>query len=163
MEEEKKVENTEQAPQEVEKQERPTFLTVLCILSYIGVGIAVISSLIALTAGKAGSMFMNAAKDVEGIENAPGMETASKGLQYATTISAISLISALVVLVGVIMMWKLKKTGFWIYIVGEIAPVIASFLLIGLSGFFGGAMAMIGLIFPVLFIILYGLNVKYMS
>jgi len=37
------------------------------------------------------------------------------------------------------------------------------FLLIGMSGFFGGFMAMIGLIFPVLFIILYGLNVKHMA
>lgn len=162
MEEETNVTTSEQAPQEVTKAKRPTFLTVLCILSYIGVGLAVITSLVALTAGKAGSMFMNAAKDMEGME-APGMETASKGLQYASSVSAISLISALVVLVGVIMMWKLKKTGYYIYIVGEIAPVIASFLLIGMSGFFGGFMAMIGLIFPVLFIILYGLNVKHMA
>ena len=162
MEEETNVKTSEQAPQEVKKTERPTFLTVLCILSYIGVGIAVITSLVAITAGKAGSMFMNAAKDIEGMETS-GMETASKGLKYASTVSGVSLISALVVLVGVIMMWKLKKTGYYIYIVGEIAPVIASFLLIGMAGFFGGFMAMIGLIFPVLFIILYGLNVKHMA
>jgi flagellar biogenesis protein FliO len=158
--EEKQAENVEQ--QEPAKKERPTFLTVLCILSFIGVGIVVISSLVGLLAGKAGSMIMEAAESVEGMQDIPEMEPVSNAVRYASTLSAINLICALIVLVGVIMMWNLKKLGYYIYVPAEIAPVIFGFILIG-GGMFGGLFAALSAIFPILFIILYGLNVKHMT
>jgi hypothetical protein len=59
-------------------------------------------------------------------------------------------------------MWKLKKTGFFIYVVGELAPVIVSAILLGGSAF-GGMSLVMGAIFPVLFVVLYGLNLKHLS
>jgi hypothetical protein len=116
---------------------RPTFLTVLCILSYIGCGLSIISSL----------------------------------MQLATTPLAgvLNLVASLICLFGVIQMWKLKKMGFYLYLVGEIAPLIITFATLGFAAMFsfaGGFMALIaGLmsIFPILFIILYALNLKHLN
>ena len=58
-------------------------------------------------------------------------------------------------------MWKLKKTGFYIYTVGQLAYVIVPFVMIG--GGLAGLMGIVGAIFPVIFIILYALNLKHMS
>jgi hypothetical protein len=161
--EEPKAEAVEQPQQAAPAQERPTFLTVLCILSFIGVGIQIIQGLISLFAKGAGSMIMEAAESLEGYEEVPGTEYIEESLSYASTLGIVSILAALVCLWGVIWMWNLKKTGYYIYIVGELAPVIVSFILVGFGSFLGGFFAMIGLIFPVLFIILYGLNVKHMS
>lgn len=162
--EEPTAETVEQPQQEPAKKERPTFLTVLCILSFIGVGFAVISQLIALFATKAGSALMDAATEsLEGYQDIPGMDLVESTVDHASTLAIIGIVAALVVLWGVIWMWNLKKTGYYIYIVGELTPVIVSFILVGFGSFLGGFFAMIGLIFPVLFIILYGLNVKHMS
>jgi len=140
--EEPKAEAVEQPQPAAPTQERPTFLTVLCILSFI---------------------LLEAAESMEGYQEVPGTEYVEESLSYASTLGIVSILAALVCLWGVLWMWKLKKTGYYIYIVGELAPVIVSFILVGFGSFLGGFFAFIGLIFPVLFIILYGLNVKHMS
>jgi pheromone shutdown protein TraB len=161
--EEKQAENVEQ--QQPATKERPTFLTVLCILSFIGVGLVVISNLVALIGGGVSKAIMESSEEVmqamEAVEEVPVVgESVSKIVSSASTIAAINIIAALVVLVGVFMMWSLKKTGYYIYIVGEIAPVIA---LIVLGGLLGGFMAIFSSFIAILFIILYGLNVKHMA
>ena len=115
---------------------RPAFLTVLCILSYIGCGLAIISSLLQLST--------------------------------SILIAVLSLAASLICLLGVIQMWKLKKMGFYIYLVGEIAPLVITFATIGFASMFsfeGGIMALMTAfmsIFPILFIILYAINLKHM-
>lgn len=160
--EEKQAENVEQ--QQPATKERPTFLTVLCILSFIGVGLVVISNLVALIGGGVSKAIMESSEEVmqamEAVEEVPGVESVTKIVSNASTMAAINLIAALVVLVGVFMMWSLKKTGYYIYIVGEIAPVIA---LIVLGGLLGGFMAIFSSFIAILFIVLYGLNVKHMA
>lgn len=114
---------------------RPGFLTVLCILSYIGCGFAVIGGLLSIT----------------------------------TIAGIVSLVAALLCLYGVIQMWNLKKMGFYLYLVGEIVPVIVSVVTIGFASLFsfaGGIFALIagglGLILALAFIIMYALNLKHM-
>ena len=161
--EEKQAENVEQ--QQPAKKERPTFLTVICILSFIGVGFVVISNIVALIGGGVSKAIMESTEEVmqamETVEEVPIVgESVTKIVSNASTMAAINIIAALVVLVGVLMMWSLKKTGYYIYIVGEIAPVIA---LIVLGGLLGGFMAIFSSFIAILFIILYGLNVKHMA
>jgi len=160
--EEKQAENVEQQPA---KKERPTFLTVLCILSFIGVGFVVISNIVALIGGGVSKAILETSEEVmeamETVEEVPVVgESVSKIVSNASTMAPINIIAALVVLVGVLMMWRLKKTGYYIYIVGEIAPVIA---LIVLGGLLGGFMAIFSSLIAILFIVLYGLNVKHMA
>jgi hypothetical protein len=68
------------------------------------------------------------------------------------------------------MMWQMKKTGFYLYLVGELAPLALSFLMLGsigaASGLAGGAMAAAGAIaaiFPIAFVVMYALNLKHMK
>ena len=54
-------------------------------------------------------------------------------------------------------MWKMKKTGFYVYLIGEWAPAVVTTVLLGF--FFG----IIGAIVPIIMSILYGMNVKDMD
>jgi len=160
-------------------KKRPAFVTVLGILGFIGVGWAIVAGVIQMLAGMAytavsGGLSDAANKATEGLQNVQGMEnvkgmeglndladSANKLLAHQTTLGIVSIVAALISLLGIIWMWTLKKKGYYVYIIGEIAPIIATIALAGFS--FAGAMAMIGMIFPILFIILWGLNLKHMS
>ncbi len=92
------------------------------------------------------------------------IETAQAGLDAAgeaaggslTMIFGIGLVLTLIGLVGVIMMWKLKKTGFYVYtgtqLLGIVVPIVM-----------GGEFGLWGAIFSAVFIVLYGMNLKHMS
>ena len=126
-------------------KKRPGFLKVLCILSFIGIGFAVIGGIYNLLT------FQTA---IEGLRMASAFlgdvgESFDKFIQWGTTVYIINIVAALLCLVGVYMMWNLKKTGFYIYLIGEIAPAIASFALIGGFGPFGTMAMVAGLIFPI--------------
>lgn len=66
-------------------------------------------------------------------------------------------------------MWRLKKIGYYIYIPGQILPLIGSFMTMnsfaGGTLFAGFGMVAIGIsfIFQLAFIIMYGVNLKYMK
>lgn len=159
-------------------KKRPTFITVLGILGFIGVGWQIISGFIQMAAGAVTSAMVDAGQEIsEGMSEIEGMSetmgsegmeqlnnVANEGvalLQHQSTLGIIGIIAAIVCLVGIILMWKLKKTGFYIYVLGEIAPVIATLVLVGFG--LGGFMAALGMIVPIVFIILWGVNLKHMS
>lgn len=156
-----------------ELKKRPTFLTVLGILSFIGIGFAVIGGIWNMLTLESSKQLMTSLGNMSEELDASGalggamnevMEGVKKLLDWGYVIYSIQIIAALICLVGVLQMWKLKKIGYYIYIVGEILPAIATFVLIGGFGPLGGMVAMLAsLIFPILFIILYGLNLKHMS
>jgi hypothetical protein len=156
------------------KPKRPTFVTVLGILGFIGVGWGIVAGVIQMLAGMAYNAVSGAVSDVatENLSNVEGgseamtefsnqMESANALLANQTTLGIVAIVASLICLLGIIWMWGLKKKGYYVYMVCEIAPVIATIALTGFS--FAGAMAMVGMIFPILFIILWGLNLKHMS
>ncbi len=163
----------------METKKRPTFITVLAILSFIGVAWQIISGFITMAAGAVSSTITGAGKSyaeglesLEGMENIEGMDQAMSGLneavdaagalaQNATLLGIINIVAALVCLLGVIWMWQLKKKGFFVYVVGELAAPIATIALVGFG--LGGMMATLGLIVPIIMIILYAINLKHMS
>ncbi|NMD01361.1 MAG: hypothetical protein GYA62_16795 [Bacteroidales bacterium] len=165
--------------QVMETKKRPTFITVLGILGFIGVGWQIISGIITMGAGavtsavtSAGSSYAESMSNIEGTENVEGMDQAMAGLneavdaanklaQNATILGIINIVAALVCLLGIIWMWKLQKKGFFVYVIGEIAAPVATLVLVGFG--LGGFMATLGFIFPIIFIILWGLNLKHMS
>jgi hypothetical protein len=96
---------------------------------------------------------------------AESMDAVNKSLQYASMIGWINLACVLACAFGAFMMWKLKKTGFYIYTAGELIPVVASIALLGSmpgGGLFAG-LGMIAAIIPVAFVVMYGLNLKHMK
>lgn len=128
--------------------QRPTMLTVLCILSFIFGGIAIIMLVIALL----GMGAVSAGASM--LENAGGTTTytgPSTSLTWAYLI--VGFLTAIVSLYGVIKMWKLEKMGFFLYTGATVVSIIMGVVY---SGF--GIMSIV----PLVFVVLYGLNLKYM-
>lgn len=146
---------------------RPTFLTVLCILSFIAAGFAIIGYITAITLMGAATAVVSAADDAIEAAGATGdsysemsaaMDTAmsagpSIGLTWAYVI--IGFVCTLVGLYGVIKMWKLKKVGFYMYAGASVVSMIMGMVYSGFS--------VMAVIFPIAFIVMYGLNLKSME
>ena len=149
---------------ENELPKRPQFLTVLCILTFIGSGLSFIGALWGYFSIKASEKFLQNITNSE--DHAHGMisgmqETMMKAVENAVPNMVIGLLCALICLYGAILMWKLKRNGFFIYTIGEITPAISAFFL-GADGLIGGAGAVVGLLFAVVWIVLYAINFKHL-
>jgi hypothetical protein len=74
----------------------------------------------------------------------------------------IGIIGVALCFVGAIMMRKFKKDGFWIYVAGQVLPIIGSLALLGTSQFTGVTSYVFAAI-PFLFIYLYSRQLKYLT
>lgn len=147
----------------VEQNKRPTFLTVLCILTFIGSGWGIISSL----------AFQE-----------PLMS------EYAGYYYWVMLLLNVGTLLGAIQMWQMKKMGLYIWTAAEVISVILMWVVV--KGFVAeltgavetgdaevdrlvtsaanetvaGAMnfaLILGSIFPAAFVVMYWLNAKHLK
>lgn len=124
---------------------RPTLLTVLCILTFIGSGLGVLVFLLATVAFGVVSGMM---------ESIPGMGALTAG---GVAFFAISLILSAVSLFGAIQMWKLKKMGFYMYVGASVVSFVLPMAMLGLP------FNAMGIFWVVLFAALYGMNLKHMK
>lgn len=147
---------------------RPAFLTVLCILSFIAQGFAIIGYIGVIALMGAATVVVDAADDAlnamadslggssmqremsEVIAETPGM-----GLTWAYII--VGFICVIISLIGVIQMWKLKKTGFFLYTAASVISMIMGIVYSGTEGI------VMALVIPIAFIVMYGLNLKAMK
>lgn len=121
---------------QVEVKKRPEFLSVLCILTFIGSGLGVLFSLL-------GVLGIGALAGFAEKFGAPAEAGFAIKPILIVVFSAASIY-------GAIMMWKLKKIGFYVYVAAQILIVA-----------FGWSI--MALVFAVLFVVLYGLNFKYLE
>ena len=63
--------------------------------------------------------------------------------------------------IGALMMRKLKKDGFWIYTAGQVLPIVGNIAIIGMAQF-TGATSYIMFLIPIVFIVLYARQRKYL-
>ena len=148
----------------------PGFLKVLCILTFVGAGIGVITGLINLVQAPFALEKFQQTQDLMGdMEGMPGggfmssmMDGAYQAALHAMPLAIAALTANLVCLFGALMMWKRKKIGFFAYIAGQTVGIAVPIALVGFSGIFGGIMAAVA-IFPVIFVIMYALNFKHLS
>lgn len=144
-------------PFEEEKQEnkRPVFLTVLCILTFIAAGFSILSALIVFFMP---SSFMEGMQgqfaDMLGEDKAEEMVAS---MAMATKLAPYQLIFSILSLVGAIMMFQLKRMGFYLYVLAQILLVVVPPLVSGQWSIFWPAF------WAVLFIVLYAINVKSMK
>ncbi len=90
-------------------QGRPTFLTVLCILTFIGSGLGVLGGILGLVGSSALATFAPAAGG-------------------SIIWSLLSLVASALCLFGAIQMWGLKKMGFTLYLAGSAVSVIVAII-----------------------------------
>lgn len=137
----------------------PAFLKVICILTFIGSGLAIFSNVFALFALKTTHAF-----------NVAIMEAAAKSgemldpetMFFNSKVTIISgIISSIGCLVGAILMWKLKKVGYYVYLISQICSIVFPFVFPIIPG--TSLMTILSLIFPIGFIVMYSVNLKHLS
>jgi hypothetical protein len=154
---------TETLNANLEAGKRPGFLTVLCILTFIGAGLGILGgiwnlvslpsqieslkSIAEMTRGFGGSLSGDVQSQIDSLE------------KFGMASAGLSLVGSLLCLFGAIKMWKLSKNGFYIYVGGQILAIVGVFLIMGTSWLAGP----LGMIFPIAFIVMYGLNLKHLK
>ncbi len=157
------------------ENERPTFLTVLCIITFIVSGIFSLSSISsALTYDKEAQIIANekaieqmytmASDDETGTMSQiiPSMEVFNtENIENAPVILSINVLGSILSLLGAIMMYRMKKTGFHLYLGSKVISMVPLlFFTLSLPvfityGFF--------LFFTIAFVIMYSRNLKYLQ
>jgi hypothetical protein len=122
---------------------RPTFLTVLCILTWISSGLLFLLFLTATVAfGVVGGMLSKVGMGAIG-----GAGAAAFG-GFALTYG--------LMFTGALMMWKVKKMGFYIYVAGNVINLALPFV-------FGMPFDIMGTAIVAIFIALYAINLKHLK
>ncbi|MGV3630386.1 MAG: hypothetical protein ACO1O6_04240 [Bacteroidota bacterium] len=151
----------------------PVFLKVLCILTFVGAGLYSLVYLFNMINFESSIKQLEASQEILSSTNNPfgdmsGLIAATK--KWGMLSYILGFAGCILCLVGALMMWKLKKIGFYIYVAGQIIPFIGSFLMMSASsgsGEFMGAVSTISVVFAILFsvafIIMYGVNLKHLK
>lgn len=159
--------------------ERPQFLKVLCILTWVCSGLMLLNTLAGMIMKPSEEQKMEQIEKMREInpEGAAQMEIAlnsQSGGQHILN-SILTVIALLLSAAGAMWMWNLKKTGFYIYLAGEALPYVSFFLggaaamqaVASMAGSMGNAIvgAVIGImvVFDIAFIIMYAVNLKHMN
>ena len=154
--------------------QRPTFLTVLCILSFLagiwGVYGGIQSSFTDKPQRDLEEARIEMEEAMDQMGEATGMVAnmmesaialAEKSAENAKPLGYVALATSLLSLLGVWLMWNLRRMGFGIYVVASLLGLLVPFAFLGFD-----LMTFIGLgvggFITVLFIILYAVNLKHM-
>ncbi|MGZ4056225.1 MAG: hypothetical protein ACXVPU_01680 [Bacteroidia bacterium] len=141
----------------------PQFLKVLCILTFIGAGLGFLGGIYNLIKAPTAVEDFEQRQEMMGDAAKGGflgnmMESAHQSAINAFPLAAGTIGSNLFCLIGAWMMWKQRKAGYYAYVVGQLFGIAVPAVFMGFSIFL-----IIGIAFPIAFIIMYGLNLKHMS
>jgi hypothetical protein len=151
------------------KTKLPSGINVLTILTFIGCGIGLLFVLLTPVLNKFFLGMMEKAKSSGAELTTKQLTDIEKGQAVIELTQAnmvplmiIGLLGIVLCLIGALWMRKLKKDGFWIYVGGELLPVIGSFIILGTAQFTGVTSILMGIGLPLLFVILYAMQRKYL-
>lgn len=147
----------------------PSGLNVLTILTFIGCSVFGLLTLLMPMIYKFVLNMMDKAassgKEFSAKELAD-MEKSKAAIELATQnmvpIMIIGMIGIILCFIGALWMRKLKKDGYWMYVAGELAPIIGSVLIMGTAQFTSIWSVIFGVGVPLLFVILYTTQRKYL-
>lgn len=177
------MEESTALPQE---NKRPSFLSTLCILTFIGAGLMLLMTLIGTPNAfksadeMATEMMDNMSKYAETNPAVADMmstqvDSMMEMQKYALPNWILGLLGNILTLVGAIWMWNLKKTGFYLYCAVELIPSMISMFFLGGTKMMTASFAMMGMEslgsiivglmigLDLLFIGLYAMNLKHMK
>ncbi|MEY4002560.1 MAG: hypothetical protein RIT07_602 [Bacteroidota bacterium] len=146
-------------------------INVLTILTFIGCSIAFISAIWSLySSGKSMDQIAQMQEQVDQMgetsETAANMMLQSIEMvktQYDNRylLFIVNLLATGLCLFGAIEMRKMRKNGFYLWLTGELLPILITVAIIGFN-LMGGIVLVASLLFAGVFIVLYGLQVKHM-
>jgi hypothetical protein len=152
-------------------KQRPGLLTVLCILTFIGSGFGVLNNVM--------GMIMSPIKNflnpeffemvLEEVQDEPArqfveqaLEIGQKAIEHIFEISLAQFLLYAASLTGAILMFQLKKTGFYIYATAQILLLFVPAIFLGFNLFVNIGI-LFSSVFTILFIALYAINLKKMN
>jgi hypothetical protein len=164
---------------EQERPSRPTLLTVLCILSFIGSSWTIVTDVYSYaTANVTVQAFAKVRVDQNDSDvkkDTAGSQDTHKRILFRNRMmgslqkmmtpdnirksSLGSFIAALFTLAGALLMWWLRRPGFYLYIVGVLLALIVPFYLYG-NNLLAVGLSSVTTFFGLVFIALYALNIK---
>ena len=149
-----------------EKPVLPSMLNVLTILTFIGCSIFFLFSLATPAIIKWSKEMMDKAsktdltpKEIADIEK--GRQAMELMEQHMWPLMIIGIAGIILCFIGALMMRKLKKDGYWIYLAGQVVPYIGSLILVGTAQYSGAGSFVVPVI-SLIFIILYTTQRKYL-
>ncbi len=156
---------------------RSDFLTILCVLTFIGSGIGVLSGInnyreADLTSALMREQMQRSREEVkEKTKDAQGAEFADKIIDKTMAVaqpekikqfSIAAIICNLITFAGAALMFRLRKSGFWVYVLGTLALVVSPFFIYGSGNFLSWGMSFVMGLIGVIFILLYARNRRLM-
>ncbi len=147
------------AKKDFNKPVLPQTLNVLTILTIIGCSILFLLSLASPALMKFSKSMMDKADASEmtprQIEN---MEKGKRIMELSENnmipLMALGIVGIILCFIGALMMRKLKKDGYWIYLAGKVVPLFGGLFILGMlqfSGFHSMIMPFISLIFIIFY------------
>jgi hypothetical protein len=160
-----------------EEEKRPTFLLVLCILTFINTGFIVLGGLMGILSGKPSSEEIKGSK-VQMAQSIDQLEKLNmdywvdviKRIQLMTeamysnfvAYNAVSILVAIAGVVAAFLMLKGKKIGFHVYIVYSFLYVLQSYLFVS-AAVIPSFIIIINLLIAGLFVLLYSRNLNWLN
>lgn len=150
--------------------ERPVFLKVLCILTFVGSGLGIVGALIGLMTSGMTEESLRMSQSI--MQDSPFNDILSfnfeEMVRWQNYSNFANLGGSLLCLAGALLMWRLKKIGYFLYIPGWIIPLVVSamamkYIMSGWLASFGVVGIVLNAMIAAAFIIMYGLNVKHMK
>ena len=120
---------------ETPEPQRPTGLTVWCVLSFINAGWQILANIVTFLMYNLMKEIGQSEEYLEMMEKfAPNVDDIESAMQVQFAVSRMSyLVQALLYVgsfIGVLYMWRLQKKGFHIYAISQILILIATALLV---------------------------------
>ena len=154
---------------------RPTFLTILCILTLVWNAYKFYGAIpntftpekVIATKEQANEMMTDmlskymSDKDLEQVESSQAEMGKLFEERNLVLSGGMTLISSLLLLLGAIWMWGLRKKGFFVYIAGNIVGILAPIIIFG--GQIGWTVGIMSFIASAIFTGLYAMNLKYLA
>lgn len=156
------------------KEKRGTFLLVLCILSWVFIGYSFIMGLVSLAGGTqkleeqlvqadmTNAFSQDTGNDMANSILSSANEMIIKTIENFYPLQMSNLVVLLIGALAVYMMFQLKKSGFYLYVLYTILIPAISFYFLGANMIVIMAVGL-NMFFGVLFLILYGVNLKRMT
>lgn len=156
-----------------EERERPAFLTVLIILTWISVAYTVTTNAYSMVnSGNTADQVEESMKAFDQIPNDNPMMTSYINdvkdftLVSIQNIKAINLSNLVLYLIegfAALLMFNLKKIGLWLYILSQFGAIFTLYSFYPSNNIMTNIMLTLTIIFSLLFSILYGVNAKHLK
>lgn len=158
------------------KERRGMTLTVLCVLSWIAIGLSFLGMIWNLIKGKKteAELLEDKIEQLSAVPDGPAKEMTLNIMQegfvadelanqYFFELMAQNVLTLILGFFAVLLMFKLKKIGFYLYLLYCAIPIAVSIGVFGVSGFMSIIIIGVLSIISLVFVILYGYQLKRMS